>query len=490
MKLVNAALFVTLLLAASTFSQGQEKNLRVDDYIKAEMESSHIPGVAVAVLRNGKIELIKGYGLANIERKIPVTPDTMFQIASTTKPFTSMGVMMLVEEGKLSLDEKVIKYLPWLPEIYSGITVRQLLTQTSGVRSDLRTGNVDNFSLEEFKRRLAAAPASFKPGERWEYANTGYIILGMLIEAVGGKPYGDFLAQRIFKPLGMNNTVYNEPPGTNPNRAIGYDWQGDAYRPSPYFAGGYSAGALISSLSDMVKWEQSLDNMRLLKRQSFEQMWTPVSLSNSRPLSFEFREEQSGYGFGWFLTSYKGHKLYTHGGTLSGFSAVINRFVNDKVTIIVLTNSKSGPDRIGYAEVLGRGIANLYLSDSSQSRKDEEQIQELIRRWDDAIVKRDTTFIDSILAEDFTYVSSSGQMQNKSQLLQSIGTSGITIESSGSSNLMIRIYGDTAVVIARGMIKGRSTSSPFDAQYLYTDVWVRQKTGWKAVATQVTNLSK
>lgn len=364
MKLVNAALFVTILLSAWTFTQGQEKNPQVDDYIKNEMERSRLPGVAVAVLRNGKIELIKGYGLANIERKIPVTPNTMFQIASTTKPFTSMGVMMLVEEGKVSLNDKVIKYLPWLPAIYGDITVRQLLTHTSGVTRDLRTGDVDNFSLEEFKRRLAAAPASFKPGERWEYANTGYIILGMLIEAVSGKPYGEFLARRIFKPLGMNNTRYNEPPGTTKNRAIGYDWQGNAYQPSPYFAGGYAAGALISSVADLAKWEQALNDMKLLKRQSFEQIWTPVGLSNGNQLGFEFRGEQSGYGFGWFLSSYKGHKLYTHGGTLSGFSSVINRFVDDKVTIIVLTNRKAGADKIGYAEVLGRGIANLYLANS------------------------------------------------------------------------------------------------------------------------------
>ena len=295
----------------------------------------------------------------------------------------------LVEEGKISLDQKVIKYLPWLPAIYSDITVRQLLTHTSGVRRDLRTGDVDNFSLAEFKRRLAVAPASFKPGERWEYANTGYIILGMLIEAVSGKPYGEFLAQRIFKRLGMNNTKYNEPSGTIKNRAIGYDWQGNAYQPSPYFAGGYAAGALISSAADLAKWEQALNNMKLLKRQSFEQIWRPVSLDNGHPLSFEFRGEQSGYGFGWFLTSYKGHKLYTHGGTLSGFSSVINRFVDDKVTIIVLTNSKAGADKIGYAEVLGRGLANLYLSDSSKGRKDEEQIPELIRKWDDALIRRD-----------------------------------------------------------------------------------------------------
>jgi CubicO group peptidase (beta-lactamase class C family) len=272
--------------------------------------------------------------------------------------------MILAEDGKLSLDERAIKYLPWLPAVYSDATVRHLLTHTSGVNRDVRTDNVDNFTLDEFKRRFAAAPVSFKPGERWEYSNNGYILLGLIIEAVSGKTYGDFLTQRVFKPLGMENTRYNEPPGGAKNRAVGYDWQDNAYKPSPYFHGGYSAGGLISSASDMARWAQALDTNKLLKKTSLEQMWAPVSLPGGQPRSFEFRGAQSGYGFGWFLTSYKGRKLFTHGGALSGFSGQIHRFVEDKITIIVLTNSKSGADRIGYSEVLANGIATRYLADS------------------------------------------------------------------------------------------------------------------------------
>jgi CubicO group peptidase (beta-lactamase class C family) len=345
----------------------QGRKLQVDSYIREQMAKLHIPGAGVAVIINGKVELMKGYGLANVERNVPVTSNTMFQIASTTKPFTAMAIMMLAEDGKLSLDERAAKYLPWLPAIYSDVTLRQLLTHTSGVNRDVRTGNVDNFTLDEFKKRLALAPASFKPGERWEYANTGYILLGAIIEVISGESYGDFLTRRIFKPLGMNNTRYNETPGGSTTRAVGYDWLDGAFRQSPYFAGGYSAGALVSSVADMAKWERALNAGKLLKQSSFEQIWSPVKLANGQPRSFEFRGEQAGYGFGWFLTSYKGHKLFTHGGVLSGFSATINRFVEDKVTIIVLTNSKSGADRIGYADVLANGIASLYFSASSAS---------------------------------------------------------------------------------------------------------------------------
>ena len=360
MKFTNV-FFVTAFLIVSGLSvSGQEKKLSVDNYIKTEIKKKHIPGAAVAVLRNGKVEMMNGYGLANIEQNKPVTPNTEFQIGSTTKPFTAMAIMLLVEDGKILIDEKASKYLVWLPEIYRDITVRQLLTHTSGVRSDLRTANVDNFSLSEFKKRLATAPASFKTGEKWEYANTGYILLGMILEAVTGKSYGEFLEESIFKPLGMNNTKYNEPTGSLKNGAIGYDWQDDIYQPSPYFAGGYSAGAISSSLTDLAKWEQALTKRKLLKQSSYEQIWTPISFNNGRN-SFDFRGELTGYGFGWFLTSYKGHKLFTHSGTVSGFSSAIYRFVDDKVTFIVITNSKAGADRIGYAEVLGRGIADIYF---------------------------------------------------------------------------------------------------------------------------------
>lgn len=363
---ITITVITSALLFASTGVSGQDRKRRVDAFIREEMAKQHIPGAAVAVLRNGKVELMDGYGLANVELKIPVTPHSMFQIASTTKPFTAMAILILTEDGKLSLEDKAAKYLPWLPAVYSEVTVRQLLTHTSGVNRDVRTENVDNFTLDEFKKRLAVASVSFKPGEKWEYANTGYILLGMIIEAVSGKSYGEFLRQRIFKPLGMKNSSYNETPDKAKNRALGYDWVGNNYQPSPYFHGGYGAGALISSAADLAKWEQALDAKKILKQSSYDLMWTSVRLKDGKPFTFDWRGEQSGYGFGWFLAGYKGHKVFTHGGVLSGFSSVINRFVDDKLTVIVLANSKAGAVRLGHAEILANGIADLYFSDSTK----------------------------------------------------------------------------------------------------------------------------
>ena len=203
--LLPLSLIINLLLIGQyCAAQNQQftakaKEQVIDEAVREEMAKRHIPGMSVAVLQSGKVVLMKGYGWANIEQSMPAVPKTKYQIASTTKPFTAMAIMMLVESGKISLDAKAAKYLSKLPVQYSEVTVRQLLTHTSGVNRDLRTGNTDDFTLEEFWKRLVAAPVSFEPGERWEYSNTGYILLGMIIESVTKKSYGEFLNGRIFE---------------------------------------------------------------------------------------------------------------------------------------------------------------------------------------------------------------------------------------------------------------------------------------------------
>lgn len=362
MRRKSAALLFLLPLLAATTARAD----RVDEIIRAEMARRHIPGASVAVIRNGRVVLERGYGLANVERSFRATARTKYQIASTTKVFTAAAVMLLVEDGKISLDEKAARYLAWLPSKYENVTVRQLLTHTSGVNRDLRTANEDDFTAEEFRRRLAAAPASFAPGERWEYANTGYILLGMIIESASGKPYGEFLEARVFGPLGMRDTKFLEPPAEARNRAAGYEWRENAYRRTVYFSGGFAAGGMVSSASDLAKLVLALDAGRLLRRESLEQLRTHARLSNDQPVRFTFRGEPTNFGLGWFLTTYRGRKMLTHGGVLSGFSSVVNRFTDDGVTIVVVCNSKegeriAGQDRMGQAEVLAQRLAEVYV---------------------------------------------------------------------------------------------------------------------------------
>jgi len=336
--------------------------------VRELMTKRQVAGASAAVLRDGKLILARGYGFANIEKSIPAAPATLYQIGSTTKPLTAMAIMMLVEQGGVSLEEKAAKYLPRLPASCSDITVRQLLTHTSGVNRDLRADNTDDFSIDQFWTKLAKAAPSFPPGEKWEYSNTGYILLGLIVEAVANKPYGEFLQERICQPLEMADTSYLAPAREDPKRAQGYEMDEERFRPSPYFSGGFAAGGLVSSVTDLARWSASLGTEKLLQRASLEQMWKPAVLKNGKPVSFEFRGEQASYGFGWFLTSYRGRKLITHGGTLAGFSSQIMSFPEEKLTIIVNSNSKAGPDRIGHAEFLAQAIADTQLSGTQPNK--------------------------------------------------------------------------------------------------------------------------
>lgn len=347
-----------------SFDEEKSSVQQIDEYLTSVSKKPEISSLSIAVVKNGKIFFLKSYGLANVESEYAASPQTRYQIASVTKPFTTIAIMMLVEEGKIALDEKAIKYLEWLPEKYREITVRQLLTHTSGVNRDLRRDNLDTFSEEEFRRRLAAEPRSFERGERFQYSNTGYILLGMIVETVGGKSYEDFLNERIFKPLGMENTKYYEPPDTDKNRASGYQLEDKKLNPAPYFPGGFAAGGLVSSAEDLAKFALALENGKLLKKSSFEQIFSPAELSGGEKVNLEmggeFKGEKVSYGFGWWLTGYRGHRLYTHGGGVSGFQAIINRFPDDKIAIIVLANTKTaGVDRIasGIADIVVRKLA-------------------------------------------------------------------------------------------------------------------------------------
>ena len=337
---------------------------KVDEYLTSVSEQPKMASLSVAIVKNGEILFMKGYGWANVEAAYPATPKTRYQIASVTKPFTSMAVMLLVEERKISLDENAAKYLKWLPKKYQDITVRQLLTHTSGVNRDLRQDNLDTFSEEEFRRRLAAAPESSKGGEKFEYSNTGYILLGMIVEAVSGSPYEKFLNKRIFKPLGMKNTKYYESPIKDENRALGYQFEDEKLNSAPYFPGGFAAGGLVSSAEDLAKFVLAFESRKLLGESSVEQIYAPAKLVDNEKVDLEmggmFKGEKTSYGFGWWLTVYRGHRLYTHGGGVSGFQAIINRYTDDKTAIIVLSNSKTaGVDRIA------SGIADIILLDKN-----------------------------------------------------------------------------------------------------------------------------
>ena len=327
MKRIAAA----LLLCSSTVLAQADK---VDDYIRAEMAKSRIPGLALAVVRNGEVVKAKGYGFANLEHQVATTPATIFQSGSVGKQFTATLVMMLAEEGRLSLDDRIGKFLPGSPETWDPITVRHLLTHTAGISNKLYD-QIDmrrDYTEAELLPLIAALPLDFPPGDRWNYSNPGYVLLGMIIRSVSGKFYGDLLQERVFGPLGMTTARVISEADIIPNRADGYqlvkgelkhqDWVSPMLNTT-------ADGALYLTVLDLAKWDAALYGERLLKQASLGRMWTPVRLNNGTT---------TDYGFGWRITQVNGHRLIEHGGSWQGFKAQISRYTDDKLTVIVLAN--------------------------------------------------------------------------------------------------------------------------------------------------------
>src|SRR5271163_1596480 len=294
-----------------------------DRVVEAERTEQHIPGVGLAVCREGKIVKASGYGLANVELNVAVTPETIFQTGSVGKQFTAMAILMLVEEGKLGLDDKINKYLTELPEKWKDITVRKLLTHTSGIadyggEEDTMNKGVINFrkdyTEEELIQAFAGMPLDFAPGAKWNYSNTGYVLLGIIIHRVTGKFYGDFLEERIFKPLGMTSTRIISEADIVSRRSSGYRLVNGELKNQEWVSPTLNTtadGALYTNVLDLAKWDAALYSEKLLKQSSLDQMWTVARLANGKPNS-------GHYGFGWFIESRNGHRVIEHEGAWQG----------------------------------------------------------------------------------------------------------------------------------------------------------------------------
>jgi CubicO group peptidase (beta-lactamase class C family) len=358
------------LLVLLTFGSAGQAALadNIDTYIQTYMKRRQVPGVSIAIVQDGRLSRAKGYGLANVELAAPATANTVYQLASVTKQFTATAIMMLVEEGKLSVDDRITKLLPDLPTAWEPVTVRHLLNHTSGIKSYTSTKDFDKVARKDFGQRelldlVAHESLEFTPGEKWNYSNTGYFLLGMLIEKISGKPFGAFLDERIFKPLGMAHTRVNNLRAIVRNRAQGYTVDGPNLRNGEYVSPTqpFAAGALLSTVTDLVKWDAALNSDRLLKRPTLEQMWKATALTGGT---------SAPYGFGWQIETVNGHRCIAHGGGIDGFSTFIARYVDDGLTVVVLTNSDHGD-----AGRLAQGIAGRVLP--VLARKPEAAIADL-----------------------------------------------------------------------------------------------------------------
>lgn len=318
--------------------------VRVDAHVRSEIQKQRIPGLSLAVIKNGQIILAKGYGFANVEHQVPVQAETIFQTGSVGKQFTAMAVMMLVEDGKLSLEDKITKYFTDAPAAWQNITVRHLLTHTAGTTDypsdfDFRR----DYTEADLYNRAQVIPLAFQPGEKWSYSNLGYVMLGILIHKVSGKFYGDFLQERIFKPLEMNTARIISEEDIVPNRSAGYRLVKGELKNQEWVAPSINTtadGALYLTIYDMAKWDAALYTEKLLRGSSLQQMWTRVKLNNGKI---------EDYGFGWSLNDVRGHRIIEHGGSWQGFKAHIARYVDEKLTVVVFANlSQANPAKIAH----------------------------------------------------------------------------------------------------------------------------------------------
>jgi D-alanyl-D-alanine carboxypeptidase len=339
------------LLSPPGEAAGQD---RIDRYVRAFIERHKIPSAAIAIVRNGRVIKQAGYGLASLELNAPAGPHTVYEIGSITKQFTAQAVMMLAAEEKVGLDSSIATYLPDLPDAWRAITVRQLLTHTSGLPDWEGPGLLDfhrEYTPAEFIQLIGARPLDFAPGARWSYTNSAFPLLGMIIDSVSGESYEQFVTERIVRPAGMTETRFRHRADVVPNRAAGYVdsagvfQNGEPLRPKLLAPN----GGILSTAVDMAKWDLALDQGAIVPPARFEEMATPVTLNDGRHFSA---------GIAWFVDRFRGHRFVFHNGsTAAGFSSVVYRYPEDRLFVVVLMNI----DRGALVNELATAVADLVI---------------------------------------------------------------------------------------------------------------------------------
>lgn len=344
------AFMLTLSMARLAVAQGSPTD-RIDSFVRDEMQRQRVPGVAIGVVKNGAIVKVQGYGSANLEHQVPVGPTTIFQSGSLGKQFTAVGVMLQVEDGKLSLSDPITKYFPDAPETWRAITVRHLLTHTSGI-PDYEDGTLDyrkDYTEDELARFAFGLPLEFPAGSRWNYSSTGYVLLGIIVHRVSGDFYGDVLTARVFKPLGMATARIISEADVVPNRAAGYRLDKGEVKNQEWVAPSLNTtadGSLYFSVRDVIAWDAGVRGRAILKPESWNLILQPVRLTSGKTYP---------YGFGWFLEERSGQPLHQHNGAWQGFETQFSRFIGENLSIIVLANlAQANPARFadGIAQIM------------------------------------------------------------------------------------------------------------------------------------------
>jgi D-alanyl-D-alanine carboxypeptidase len=324
----------------------------LDKYVQEKMRSDHIVGLSLAVMKDGQVIKVKGYGFANIETHTPATPNTAYKIASISKQFLASAIMLLVAEGKVSLDDPVSKYLPDVPESWKAMKVRHVLNHTSGLPPQRDKDDPPGF--EPYKsdsdidtiRRAYPVPLGAAPGDQWHYSNLGYFVVGEIITQASGQPWSDFIASRIFSPVGMTATRTTSTTDIIPNRSAGYEIKDGKLINAENWIALRPSGAFFTTVLDMAKWDVALYTDKVISSSMRDQMWALTTLTDGTSVQ---------YGLGWFTGHWNNGLWVSHSGGTPGFVSEFERFVDARLSVIVLMNTTSGS-----AVRMARHIALLY----------------------------------------------------------------------------------------------------------------------------------
>lgn len=328
----------------------------LDTFIKNEIAKRKIPGLSVAVLRGGKVVRAAGYGYANLELKTPAGNETVYEIGSISKQFASEAVMLLVEEGKIGLDDPITKYLPTnAPDIWQKISVRNLLNHTSGLKDWTEVKEFSyrrEYSPEEFIDLVKPFPLGFQPGDNWLYSNTNLPLIGIIVEKASGRSFEDFVTERIIKPLNFPSIRFKHQEDVVANRATGYVlregvWKnGEPFRPRVIAA----SGGILANTTDLAKWWEVVMKARVVKQSSLDQMLAPAKLNNGRTVA---------HGFAFFTDTFSGHKSISHfGSTVGGFGSIVRYYPKEDVTVAVIGNLEDG----GFgAEYIAKRVSDRFI---------------------------------------------------------------------------------------------------------------------------------
>lgn len=462
----------------------------VDSLVGAEAVDRGAPAVAVAIVADGNVVVQRAWGTADVSTGRAATAATPFNVASVTKPFTSALVMQLVDEGALELDDPVIRHLPSLPYRYSDITVRQLLTHTSGIARDLRLDNIDDPDRATYEARLDTATASSAPGTRFEYSNTGYTVLGWLVSAVEDEPLDGVMQRRLFEPMGMAQARYRVPPAEDPLRAAPHAVEDGEPRVTDYVTGGFGSGGISMSVADAAAFGIALQRGDFLPAGLADSVWTPAVLGDGSGVDVQMFGEPASYGFGWFLARYSGRPMMTHGGGIDGYSANLYHFPEERLTIVVLANTKGRDDGRAPVDPLARQLADLCLHNNACRPEPQES------RLRSAITAANRAFSRAYLAGDTAairrmYLSDALALPPSARAVAGArGISALFASPRASRRLEHALYTERLVQAGAGLVELGTWYDRWEhtggeqgaATGRYVLTWVRDGDEWKIAA--------